>query len=527
MLLAVLQIIPESSTDDNVNAGQIVPLAPGQEGTALGEGFTVDEDGNIVGGPSSGGDSSAAVSGGGADSAEATGPTGAGSNVSLGGDGGSAGGIGSGGSAGAKECAAGRNGGKTDTGVDEEKIKLGATVVLDGFAADFLGQVKDAMEAVRKEVNNSGGVCGRQLEVVYKNDLWNPDSGKTAIENLIRDGVFAFAVSPSSEGLNAASNADVFENSGVPVVGADGLNNTQFDDPLIWPVAAATTTTVHVLMKWAWDHGARNPAIVYGNTYRFGVEGAAAFDAQYKALSGKSLKQGGGSGCEQGSRFCGVPADSNYGNQVSAVNQSCNKAPKCDFLLLLLEPASAKRWMSTPGVKRPADYKLAGSGCGGCGMAGAQPLFTRDFAKDCGDKCDGMFVWTGYNPPIEQYAPERNAAVRAYVNALKSENGSADIYNQFTEGGYVGMRLLVHALKLVGPNLTRKALRQTLDNLPQPFDVGLTVPLKWGTAGAGGGARYANHSAQAFKINAKTNFTGFEFVDGPIEDKDRLGMDAG
>jgi ABC-type branched-subunit amino acid transport system substrate-binding protein len=416
------------------------------------------------------------------------------------------------------ECKAGANGGNTDVGVTDREIKLGATVAESGIAQSFLGEVRQAMDAVANKVNRSGGICGRLLKLVYKDDAWDADRGKTDLQNLVSgDKVFALAVVPSSEGLNSASKAGFFAKSGVPVVGSDGMIRTQYSDPFIWPVAAATTTTLHVMMQDAWNRGARHPAIVFENTYRFGVEGAYAFNQAYRRLSGHDIlgytnpDAAGGGGCS--SRFCGIPGgQGNYGNQVNSLNSACNDEKtesKCDYLVLLLEPKTAQDWMAVPGVKTPSSFQFR--------MGGAQPLFTYAFGHNCGDKCDGMRVWTGYNPPIEQFAT--SPAVSTYVNDLAAQSASADPYNQFTEGGYVGMGLLVEALRKTGANLTRARLAATLETMT--YDSGLTKPLTFQP-----GKHYANSSAQAFEMQSRNGFTGWRFVQDYITDP-WLGQDAG
>ncbi|MGH2730171.1 MAG: hypothetical protein ACRDJI_06115, partial [Actinomycetota bacterium] len=66
------------------------------------------------------------------------------------------------------ECAAGKNGGATDRGVTGTEIKMATTVAESGIGAAFLGEVRYAMEAVRNEVNRSGGICGRELVIEYR-----------------------------------------------------------------------------------------------------------------------------------------------------------------------------------------------------------------------------------------------------------------------------------------------------------------------------------------------------------------------
>lgn len=406
------------------------------------------------------------------------------------------------------ECAPGKNGGETDVGITGDTIKLGATVAESGIAQDFLGEARQGMEAVRNKVNQGGGICGRRLEIVYKDDGWNPDRGLRFIQNLVeQEKVFALAVVPSSEGLNQAAkdNSGYLVDQGVPVVGSDGMIRSQYRDPYIWPVASATVTQMHVMMKDAWDRGARNPAIVFENSFRFGIEGAFAFNQAYKRLSGKDIPGytnplTGNATCQD--RFCGVQGgQGNYGGEVSSINQSCKEDPKCDYLVLLLEPKTGEDWMSAPGVSQPGSFKY--------GMGAGQPLFTFGFADTCDDTCDGLRLWTGYNPPIEQF--KNDPAVRTYVNDLDRQSSRADEFNQFTQGSYLGMLLLVDALERTGPNLTREALVSTLDSTT--LDTGLSPTLRWRK-----GDHIANGAAQAFEIQSENGFRGWRFVQGYVSD---------
>jgi hypothetical protein len=115
-----------------------------------------------------------------------------------------------------------------------------------------------------------------------------------------------------------------------------------------------------------------------------------------------------------------------------------------------------------------------------------------------------MRVWTGYNPPIGQYGA--SPAVSDYTKELKAQSSTADINNQFTLGGYIGMKLLVEALDRVGPDLARSKLVETLNSMPA-LTTGLTNPagLRWTTQ-----ERYANHSAQSFRIDYGNRFNGFQ-----------------
>ena len=415
----------------------------------------------------------------------------------------------------ATACAAGQNGGSTDTGVSANSIKLGATVVQTGIGASFLGDVRFAMNAVAGKVNRAGGICGRRLDLVLKDDGWDYGKGGDYIRNLVEgDKVFALAVVPSSEGLKNVSDAGYLKQQKVPVVGTDGMLISQYQDPYIWPVAASTISTMHIMVKQAFDAGQKNFAIVYESTYHFGIEGAYAFNAAVKRVTGADvpgyvdpLKNP-----QCSDRFCGISAgQSSYSSNIQEFNNACNAAngrAGCDFVALLLEPATATTWMKGGGTTAYEGRRLAGP----------QPLFTYDFGTACGAPCDQIWLWTGYLPPLGDYLSR--PAMSTYVNDVKGVSGAADTSNSFVEGGYVGMELVVKALQAVGPNLTRAGLKAALDNMD--FDSGLTSsPLKWRA-----GNHFANFHMAAFSMQFKNGFNGWRDERTSMDDP-WVGQDSG
>lgn len=407
-------------------------------------------------------------------------------------------------------CNSSNNGGKTDRGVSATSIKLGATVVQSGIGASFLGPVRVALNAVKNDVNRAGGICGRMLELKLVDDGWDANRGFQFIQNLVQsDNVFALAVNPSSEGVRVASIGGYFGKTRTPVVGSDGMLNDQYLDPWVWPIAASTVSSMHVMAYDACKRlSKKNFSIVFDNKYHFGVEGAFAFNAAVKRCTGKDIpgyfnpKTGGG--CS--ARFCAITAgQTSYDTENKAWNDACfggAGSDKCDFAALLLEPNEAVNFLRN-GTQIEVTKGMA------------QTLFNRDFASRCGSICDDAMVWTGYYPPIEQFAAL--PAVKDYVATVRGESPDVDVTNQFLEGGYAGMRLLVDALERVGPHLTRDRLKATLDGMD--LDLGLTTPLRWRP-----GNHLANASMRAFAIQYKGGFNGFRSVTGWIRDP-YLGLD--
>lgn len=428
----------------------------------------------------------------------AEGSTVAGSEGRQGGTSGSSGSVGGGssggsgvGSGGTLACKAGQNGGATDIGVTADKIRLATTAVLDGPAASLL---RDSVTGIKAVLDKAGLICGRRLELKPPdNDSFDASRGQQYIRNYIDSKqYFALPVVPSAEGLSAALS--YINEAGMPVVGSDGLRIDQYSQTWVWPVAAATVSTMRIMAKVGKEQkGAQSFAIVWDSKYKFGVEGRNAFVSQVQALGGviKADRQL-------------DPDQPSYASEADAFNTICGGG-QCDMVALLLLPDTAKKWMA----RNPAMGKLY--------TAGAQTLFTDRFGQDCvqaaSERCHGLTVWTGYNPPIGPLASKPGVA--GYVNDVRALNPSIDVRNQFLQGAYLGMSVFVEALKRVGPGLTRAALRAELDKMDYQTDLSST--LSWRP-----GNHWANASAQSFSmVVTQGTFNGWSHQTGFVRDPAR------
>lgn len=394
----------------------------------------------------------------------------------------------SGGGGGPAECKAGRNGGVTDTGVTATEIKIAATVVKDGPGKSLLESSETGMRAVVNKVNAGGGICGRRLALTTVNDGWDPSRGRDFIKRFIDDGNFALPVVPSSEGLSEAIRSGLIKDSGIPVVGTNGLRIDQYNDPFVFPVGSATVSIMRAMAKYAYEvKGARNFGIVWDNKYKFGKEGADAFKEYVNSLDGASIK-------------ADQPLDplaSSFGNEAQNFNTACGNsgsASGCDMVVLLLVPDTAGKWKAAnPGT---------GAGRGRL-TYGAQTLFTDDFGRTCAAWCSGMVVWTGYNPPIPPL--DSKAGVSTFVNDVRAISPSIDYRNQFLQGAYLGMQVFVDAVTACSPSLTRACVNARLESTD--FATDLSSTLSWRP-----GKHHANKAAQAFSIDATGgSFNGWRF----------------
>jgi ABC-type branched-subunit amino acid transport system substrate-binding protein len=402
----------------------------------------------------------------------------------------------------------GNNGGKTDVGVDAHSINLAGTEVESGIGQSFLGPVHYGIQAVLQKANRQNGVCQRQIKLVLKDDGWDTRLGRQFIDNFIESNqYFALAVVPSSNGLDSASQGGDIDKAqgsvtgvaGIPVMGTDGMLNSQYADPWIWPVAASTATSMRIM---AHDAVTRAKAqslasvrmgIVYDQNYPFGPEGAGAFVSQAKRD---------GATVDADCQIALQAGQNGYGTQAKGFNDKCGDgaSKQVDFVALLLEPQTAETWLrENPFLGTTAAGK-------GLGFGGPQPLFDKNFGDHCGQTCNNMEVWTSFYPPI--YPFDQRPEVQTFKQDLcqVDNNCEVDSKSAFTESGYVGMELVIQALKNASPFLTRQRLQQTLDSMT--LTEGLTSPLTWKPHN-----HFANLSMVAFRDTYTGGSASFQYID--------------
>ncbi len=99
-------------------------------------------------------------------------------------------------------------------GVTDTEITIGITGPLSGPAAAW-GTIAQASEAYAKHVNDQGGIHGRKLKVILKDDGYNPGRA-VANFNEMKDSVFAVIGTVGTAVLNA--NKDVVADAGLPLI---------------------------------------------------------------------------------------------------------------------------------------------------------------------------------------------------------------------------------------------------------------------------------------------------------------------
>lgn len=103
----------------------------------------------------------------------------------------------------------------TVPGVTDTKIKLGSWGPLSGPAAQW-GTVLRGMEAYFAYINEKGGIHGRTIDFVYRDDQYNPSKTPAVVRELVeKENVFAIVGGIGT--ANGRAVADYLEEKGVPL----------------------------------------------------------------------------------------------------------------------------------------------------------------------------------------------------------------------------------------------------------------------------------------------------------------------
>ena len=168
-------------------------------------------------------------------------------------------------------------------------IKIGELNSYKVFPA-FLEPYKKGIELAVEEVNAAGGVLGRKIEVVSRDDNGNPgDAVRVAEELLSREGAsFLIGTFPSHVGLAVA---DFAKQRKVLFIAAEPLTDKIVWDqgnPYTFRLRTSTYMQTAMLIPDAAKLNKKRWAIVYPN-YEYGQSATAAFKATPEPESGPKL----------------------------------------------------------------------------------------------------------------------------------------------------------------------------------------------------------------------------------------------
>jgi len=169
-----------------------------------------------------------------------------------------------------------------------ETIKIGAILPLSGDNARYGVWIKEGLELKREEINASGGINGKKLEIIYEDDQAKPQIAASAMQKLATvDKVPVVFGSWASSSVLA--QAPIAEKSKV-VVMAEAISPKIRDaGDYIFRIQPDARYYIRELVPFVYNQlEIRTVSILFVNN-DFGVDQKEVFKAEFEKLGGKIL----------------------------------------------------------------------------------------------------------------------------------------------------------------------------------------------------------------------------------------------
>src|SRR6476660_4839460 len=324
-------------------------------------------------------------------------------------------------------------------GVNASRILIGQSAPLTGANAELGNDIRNGALAYFRKVNEAGGVHGRKIELVSLDDANQVPKAEANTRKLVEeDGVFAlFGYASATLSRPALPFVEKHKLPFLsPFTGADPMRVL---NRYVYNTRASYADELEKIVEHYSTFGTKRFAIVHYDD-PVGRENLTAVE---RALKKSSL--------------------------VAAVVGAYKDRTKPDIEGVLKEVMKGQPEVviHTTLYKATADFiKSAQSAGFGAQMVsnsfpGASPL-----AKELGAQGAGVAIAQVVPPPSKRSVP----VVQEYQAAIERHLGRKE-YSFTSLEAYIGAKVLVEALKRVGPKPTREGFMQALDSM-RSFDTG-------------------------------------------------------
>ncbi len=369
----------------------------------------------------------------------------------------------------------------SDVGVTASSIKVGHIGIYSGPVGSFGDDLSYACRATLQSVNDSGGINGRKLDVLVRDDGWDGTKGMNAARDLAeREKVFGFACIQSvstSDPLTPYADAKQ-----IPNVGGDGAGEPQYTGQWSFPTAGSNSHDAHQIAEYqAVTQGARKVGILHWNN----ATGKAYLDA-YKMV----MKQHGGDVVVSQAASFDDPGTTTFIAQC--------RAQGCDAISTEVDPGIFARMVREAAAQ---GYKPK------YGFSGASPLYFEVTPSLTGPHGEGTITATHFTPN-DQDTP----GLRTYKQTVERYYPKID-HSTWTKNAYMGGSLFANVLRKLGVNVTRQRVKDDLDALTD-FDLGLGAKLTFRP-----GSHRANKTVYLVQLQKTGDKLGWKTIAGPLQDQ--------
>ena len=361
------------------------------------------------------------------------------------------------------------------TGVTAKEIKLGISSPTSGSAGLVYGNVPGAMKAYFDYINANGGVNGRKIKLVHRNDKYTVRGAATSTFDLVyKDNVFAvvgaLGTATHQSGYKAASMAvenvpDLFVNSGW----------SGFNDKVAYPTTFMVLPTyameAKVMAKVVKDNFPGQATFLVAQNDEFGDDARAGFGAASHKFNREFFYPQGGMDIATAKTILGA---------ISAVPGKP--------VVVLFGTGDATVAM----LKAAEELSLTKKFTWLAGSVGADAN-TLLALKVKPETIDGVLS--------ASFMPDAKDLTDPYVKqfvAINTKYRKGKAFDNYVLAGMNSAMLTVQALRAAGPNLTRDGLMKAIETKGSKFASAGLVPLGYSAT-----SRIGYNGYWVSQINAK------------------------
>jgi len=344
-----------------------------------------------------------------------------------------------------------------DPGITASTIKLGITSPLTGIASPGYNKIPGAMKAYFDYVNTNGGVNGRKITLVSKDDQYIPTTAVAkANELILRDKVFALVGTLGTASTKALTASTQPSKRGIPSLFVN-TGWSCFADKKAYPTTFSILPSYQmeakIMAKYIKDtYAGKKIALIYQDD-DFGRDALAGF------------------------KTAGLTFDTYI--PYASGSQSL--------------PATGAGWISklkTAGSEVTVLFGVSSASTAALANAFAAGFKTQWVLGSVGGDATTIAATNRAFVPLLtgakgfSFAPAPTDTTDEYIKLFQSIYAAAQPTQTFDNNVVAGMSnafLAVQALKAAGANLTRKGLIQTIETKGSTFANPFLTPLGYST----------------------------------------------
>ncbi len=327
-----------------------------------------------------------------------------------------------------------------------DPIKIGVSGPYTGGSSPMGASMRDGVRLAATEINAKGGILGRKIELIERDDEGQPPRGATVSQELINKEKVVATVGFINTGVSLASQR-FYQEAKIPVLNnvATGSIVTkqflppEFADNYIFRTSANDTIQSAMIVNEAIDNRKFTKVAILADSTNYGQLGREDLE---KALAAKNIKP--------------VAVEKFNVKDVDMTAQllKAKEAGAQAILTYAIGPELAQiaNGMEKLGWKVP--------------MIGSWTLSMGNFIDNAGKNGEGARMPQTFIQ--EPNSPKRKAFIDAYLKAYNPPNGRIPSPVSAAQG-YDSMYILAAAIKQAG-NTDGVKIREALENLKEKID---------------------------------------------------------